>query len=486
LQPASSAAADHGKKIALQSFFDAITRRRGTVVSTWVFTPADITAWIGLEKVHQKQYEEFVNRCPLFASGWAGDGSDAPPPALLSRLAVAMVYARAAYGYPMSKGHMSSISAQFLMFGRLNTGGFGFDAIEQVDDASNNEALTTLTGLGKQDIVCSHWATKTHEPAHFVALDHVLCWIVIGVRGTLTLSDVFTDLDGGSVAVKLGDAEGYVHEGVWLAASWMVLRLVEPLQQLMVEYPDYQVVVTGHSLGAAVAGMVGLKLRHALSDASLQLRAEERVCAYLFACPCICTDGLANACKPWTTGVVVEKDMIPRASILHADHLITELSEYGLTSLLHDASSKVKDATARLFKMFGGKLEDLPERALTQSFEVHYAPGRLIHVEGARRAAPLLLCARNEDYDRILVSMFGGKREMLPTLNMVGDHFPDLYVLALVRTALKARDTDAQCAATMHVKLRLVELLGKIPAMPTCIAGATTAVAARFPLEHYE
>jgi hypothetical protein len=99
LQPASSAAADHGKKIALQSFFDAIMRRRGTVVSTWVFTPADITAWIGLERVHQKQYEEFVNRCPLFASGWAGDGSDAPPPALLSRLAVAMVYARAAYAY---------------------------------------------------------------------------------------------------------------------------------------------------------------------------------------------------------------------------------------------------------------------------------------------------------------------------------------------------------------------------------------------------
>ena len=473
---------DHGKKIALQTFFEVIKRRRGTLLgSTWMLTPADMTAWIGLEKVHQKKYEEFVNRCPLLERGWRGDGSDAPPPVLLSRLAVAMVYARAAYGYPMSKGHMSSMSAQFLMYGRLNTGGFGFDAVQQVDDASNEEALRTLTGLDQQDIVCSTWATKTHEPAHFVALDHVLRWIVIAVRGTLSVSDVFTDLDGASVPVKLGDAEGYVHEGMWLAASWMVLRLVEPLLKLMGDHPDYEVVVTGHSLGAGVAAMVGLKLRHALSDASLQLNAGERVSAYLFACPCICTGRLANYCKAWATGVVVEKDMIPRSSILNADHLISELSEYGLTSLLHQASSKMKEATSKLFNMFGSEPQVLLKRAPTEEFEVHYAPGRLIHVEGARRAMPVLLCVQNEDYDRILVSVFGGNSGMAPGFNMVGDHFPDLYLLALVRTALRSRDTDAQCATALQIKMRLIALLGKIPALP---GGGTATTAAHTRAEH--
>ena len=81
----------------------------------------DPSAWLSLERLHQRHYEEFVLGCRAFEQGWDGGAAEAPA-VLLRRLAIAMVYARASYGYPMSRGHMSSMPSAFLLAGRINTG----------------------------------------------------------------------------------------------------------------------------------------------------------------------------------------------------------------------------------------------------------------------------------------------------------------------------------------------------------------------------
>ena len=81
----------------------------------------DPSAWLSLERLHQRHYEEFVLRCRAFEQGWDGGAAEAPA-VLLRRLAIAMVCARASYGYPMSRGHMSSMPSAFLPAGRINTG----------------------------------------------------------------------------------------------------------------------------------------------------------------------------------------------------------------------------------------------------------------------------------------------------------------------------------------------------------------------------
>ena len=100
---------DEGQRHALNTLLEIVRKRRGDS-STWGDF-SDLSSWVQLEKVHKREYSEFVRSCQPLAH------DDASHVALL-RLALAMVYARASYGYPMARGHMASISAQFLMAGR--------------------------------------------------------------------------------------------------------------------------------------------------------------------------------------------------------------------------------------------------------------------------------------------------------------------------------------------------------------------------------
>ena len=53
----------------------------------------DPSAWLSLERLQQRHYEEFVLGCRAFEQGWDGGAAEAPA-VLLRRLVIAMVYAR--------------------------------------------------------------------------------------------------------------------------------------------------------------------------------------------------------------------------------------------------------------------------------------------------------------------------------------------------------------------------------------------------------
>ena len=254
--------------------------------------------------------------------------------------------------------------------------------------------------------------------------------------------------------------------------------MLELLQEHTRRFPDYEVVVTGHSLGAGVGALLATKLRFGLGACGANVHA------YLFAPPCMATLRLAESCGRWTTSVVVERDMVARTSVINIDHLITDLSQTGMSGAMRGATSKIRSSISELWatttRRADGDDEALPEvleRRATQEHEQHFPPGRLVHVEHARHARPTLLCARNDDYDRILVSLFGTSGGLLPlvqsSLAMVADHFPDLYLLALVRSALAGQPVESE--ATVQLKTHLIELLDRIPAMPDRIPGDNTS-----------
>ena len=87
-----------------------------------------------------------------------------------------------------------------------------------------------------------------------------------------------------------------------------------------------------------------------------------------------------------------------------------------------------------------------------------------VYINQARTVTPVLLWPENAAYDKILVSVFGGG--YMPTLQMVADHFPDVYLLAIVRSAL-AYEPVSELA--LQLNSRLTDLLGKIPAMPASL-----------------
>lgn len=54
----------------------------------------------------------------------------------------------------------------------------------------------------------------------------------------------------------------YVHDGFQRAASSVWESLYQEVQRLLLENPLYRVKVTGHSLGAALAQITGLRLSY--------------------------------------------------------------------------------------------------------------------------------------------------------------------------------------------------------------------------------
>lgn len=94
--------------------------------------------------------------------------------------------------------------------------------------------------------------------------------VVLTIRGSWSVNDVFTDL---AAAPRAFHAEGMpkdtvAHHGMSICSENMIAALEEDnlLEKALCQYPDYGFVITGHSLGAGLAVLVGAKLRPKYPD----------------------------------------------------------------------------------------------------------------------------------------------------------------------------------------------------------------------------
>ena len=97
--------------------------------------------------------------------------------------------------------------------------------------------------------------------AYFIALSSATKEVVISLKGTSASADVLTDLVCKSVPLTLPSGhQAHVHEGMSSAAETIYKEIKDLLEKLV--YPmKYTVTVTGHSLGAGSAALLGLMLR---------------------------------------------------------------------------------------------------------------------------------------------------------------------------------------------------------------------------------
>lgn len=95
--------------------------------------------------------------------------------------------------------------------------------------------------------------------------DHSTKSVVLSIRGSWSVSDIFTDLSAGpgsfSATGMAGDT--VAHYGMSICCNKLMKRLLDDnlLERALKLYPDYDFVITGHSLGAGLAVLVGAKLR---------------------------------------------------------------------------------------------------------------------------------------------------------------------------------------------------------------------------------
>ena len=127
----------------------------------------------------------------------------------------------------------------------------------------NTAALRAmLPHLEQEDIVHISFKNKLMEVPYFVAADRRHKKIVVSIRGTLSLEDALTDLCAtpGSMGDFDPNLEGYLaHTGMIKAANYVYKELMDKhlLDQALSHFDGYDLVITGHSLGAGTAVIPG-------------------------------------------------------------------------------------------------------------------------------------------------------------------------------------------------------------------------------------
>jgi sn1-specific diacylglycerol lipase len=183
-------------------------------------------------------------------------------------------------------------------------------------------AILQKTGIQRTDIVYANFTNKIYETPFYVAVDHKHQSVIVALRGTLSLEDALTDMmvntDVVSVITDVNEAKA--HSGILRAATYVanILSQKNVLQMAFDKAPGYQLVITGHSLGAGTAGLLAVLLRPQYSN----------LMCFAFSPPgWLVSLSLSQHMKQFVCSVVLGKDLVPRLGLVTMHRLKRQMIE---------------------------------------------------------------------------------------------------------------------------------------------------------------
>ena len=190
--------------------------------------------------------------------------------------------------------------------------------------------------------------TNTGIPmVHYVSLDHKSQAVILTCRGTLGFEDVLTDLTCDYDDLKYQGNTYKVHKGIHASARRILEgaggRVMATIKAALEEFPDYGLVMCGHSLGGGVTAVLAIMISEpgegtafvtagtysqpqflltSSSDANarapstaMQLPAGRPIHVYAYGPPSSISPSLRQATRGLITTIVNNQDLVPYLSL---------------------------------------------------------------------------------------------------------------------------------------------------------------------------
>eukprot|EP00324_Dicrateria_rotunda_P004107 CAMPEP_0206161132 /NCGR_PEP_ID=MMETSP1474-20131121/7393_1 /ASSEMBLY_ACC=CAM_ASM_001110 /TAXON_ID=97495 /ORGANISM="Imantonia sp., Strain RCC918" /LENGTH=908 /DNA_ID=CAMNT_0053562861 /DNA_START=30 /DNA_END=2756 /DNA_ORIENTATION=+ len=165
--------------------------------------------------------------------------------------------------------------------------------------------LERLPFLDEQDFIQGNWDVETlgKSPAYYISVDHDQKKIVVSLRGTKVKQDILIDLAAQFTKWR----GGFVHFGFLAALKELEPQISPVVSSLKDKYENYDVVCTGHSMGAAVSALLALQWHEEYPHWN--------VTGYGYATPCVVSYTLLEESKSFFTTYVHNYDAVSRISM---------------------------------------------------------------------------------------------------------------------------------------------------------------------------
>jgi len=255
---------------------------------------------------------------------------------------------------------------------------------------SVQDLMVRITEVKKEDILICVVTSKFLEPSFAVVLDHKMQNIIVTIRGTGNVEDCFTDIDAESVPFHAGLA----HRGMLCCAQFLDRRLRRIVRNLSRKHSEYNIVITGHSLGGGAATLLAIIWHHDRMFGS-------RVRGVAFAAAACVSKELSRSCTEFVTSVIYADDLVSRLSLGALENirhiLVAMCSEDGKDQCFDaDSISSLIEAYITAGKSTANRWRRYLERiyhALTSVAAKHQSPYHSMYPGGS------ILCAiPDEDY----------------------------------------------------------------------------------------
>lgn len=199
-------------------------------------------------------------------------------------------------------------------------------------NASERHFYASYTGIDLSDVrymskleASSDVFNSEYQPRFVISVDHAFSTVILAFRGTLSARDVVVDLASEPLQWAVGDSkeatEFSVHGGMLkviakCTAPGHSSGIYERVKEVLLEYPEYSLTLTGHSLGAGLAAILGVlwacpercrtRKESGLPDREVQVVA--------IACPSVMDEQLGAICEDLILTVVIGWDWLARVS----------------------------------------------------------------------------------------------------------------------------------------------------------------------------